>query len=458
MLPDHEGIYHANKANEPPWYGSRRVENRALDSQDFTKWARSNGVYVDNLPDPNGGNTAFSLEATANNGTVYQPITTEVGESNINSFYIRGINVNGQIRIYEPDGSYTDVASEITSEWKRFSVSSITTATSHLLRIIVNLLGDKVEIAFGMNENSSGRSDTTTPSAYIPTTTAPVTRHYSNLNGRTVTDNVVDESVLGAPLPIAPSFYAAPEMRNEITWSRDLTNAAWQKYGSVGTSYDQIGITGEPNTATLLVGDGGVDRGVAAYLSKVSGEKAAGRGWMRKTGTGAANVGLWFNNNTNQRYQVRLNKVTGVLTETNVDTTVQASSVSDGGDWWIVEISAEDDWASTSVTLVAFVGLDNAGSPIVEDSTIGQCETHLNKTIAEVRGSAPIITEGAAVTQAAIQLDYDTANNNDTEGAYYAEIYIESGNTSGLIDGFLNADTTNIIADDGTNQESINQS
>ena len=39
--------------------------------------------------------------------------------------------------------------------------------------------------------------------------------------------------------------------------------------------------------------------------------------------------------------------------------------------------------------------------------------------------------------------------------AYYCEVFIQSGNTSGLIDGFLNADTANITADDGTNQATV---
>jgi hypothetical protein len=73
-------------------------------------------------------------------------------------------------------------------------------------------------------ENPLGRSDTTTPSEYVPTTTAAAAKSYANVNGNSVASNVVTEAV-GAPLASVPYLLAHPAATNSLTYSLpDTTN------------------------------------------------------------------------------------------------------------------------------------------------------------------------------------------------------------------------------------------
>jgi hypothetical protein len=71
-------------------------------------------------------------------------------------------------------------------------------------------------------------------------------------------------------------------------------------------------------------------------------------------------------------------------------------------------------------------------------------------SIAQVRGSAPIVTEGVAVTNTLVTDVYDSLNNDDTEGAYYLEV--DMGLAANVLDGFLSTVGANFQLSDGTTQ------
>ena len=83
------------------------------------------------------------------------------------------------------------------------------------------------------------------------------------------------------------------------------------------------------------------------------------------------------------------------------------------------------------------------------DLVVGQSELYANTPIAEVRKSSPIFTTTAPVAIAATALVLDSANQDDTEGAWYVEVNSQAAQN--IIDGFLNITGANFVATDGTN-------
>jgi len=233
-----------------------------------------------------------------------------------------------------------------------------------------------------------------------------------------------------APLPIAPSFYAAPEMRNEIVQSRDLSNTAWQQSGTDVAAYDAVGLDGAISATTLTDDDGGASENVTEAISGLADDNATHtlRLFVDKDTdeTRFPEVDFRVLGTTSLYNRVQINTKTGdMVVRAAVGVTDQ--QITDlGGRWeWLISV-ANDSTGNTSSqitisparsTVIGVINNAATGSIIVSN-----VELHLNKTIDQVRGSAPIFTAGAAVTQAAIQLPYSILNASDDQGLYWCEV------------------------------------
>jgi hypothetical protein len=135
------------------------------------------------------------------------------------------------------------------------------------------------------------------------------------------------------------------------------------------------------------------------------------------------------------------------------------------GDWWEVLIDVQNAGSAVQGFLEIFPAFSTDGTSQDVTATgtavIGNAEFHLNKTIAQVRGSTPIFTSGSTVTVDASDPSFDDANHADLEGAYFCEfknVGLDAANKGGLVglgtSGrlFFTSIATDIRCFDGTNQ------
>jgi hypothetical protein len=261
-----------------------------------------------------------------------------------------------------------------------------------------------------------GNSNPDVPSDYIhvlPEVSRPfVPREtFANQNGNTVTDNIVTEAV-GDALPEVPYLQYYPAAENKQIWSNDLTNGEWSAV-TMSVDQDEVGITGEPDTACTLTAAG------ANSLVLSSGETAA-------SGTHST---CWF-----------LKRKTGTG---DIDITLDNAAT-----WQTVVLTADYqkftlDQAAVTNPVIG-IRIVTSGDAVV----VGNAELYLAKIIAEVRGLGPIFTTTAAVATDAVVSVHDSANSSDSDSTWYAEVTSEGAQN--IIDGFLHITGTDFQLDDGT--------
>jgi hypothetical protein len=135
-----------------------------------------------------------------------------------------------------------------------------------------------------------------------------------------------------------------------------------------------------------------------------------------------------------QKIQPHFNTSTGAITTVASTGTVDSDVRDTGAGWWEVLLSVANDGAQTTANVYIYPA---AGSVFGTNSaaatgsiTLHSAELHLSTTIAAVRGMPPLLaTSGATVTVNATDYSCDDANHDDTQGAWYAEVYhfIERG-------------------------------
>ena len=261
-LPDFEGVYREVEQNTAPWYGGRVVYNASPDSENLENvvgadngWSTSATITVTpGQPDPVGGNSAFRISADAANGTIRGSRAALVDNQTIrSSWWVRRVTGSGTITMYTGKNGTErpDVTSSIDGTWKRITVQPVEASpNSSSFGLVIATSGDVIDVWRPQLDVLSGAVNDS-PSEYVASSTDRLVLNqetFDNLNGNTVLNNVVTEAV-GAPLDPVPSLYAAPAATNGMWPSRDLTSQ-WITRGTATSAYDQVGITGEPNTAT----------------------------------------------------------------------------------------------------------------------------------------------------------------------------------------------------------------
>jgi len=398
--PDHEGVYREHATNEPVWYEGRVAENFALYSEDMTQapYVASNNAVVDSA-------TQVTYDGSVNGAIRNDIIIVNKGAGRRFIFraeisLISGSpSIDSDINIALYGNAITNAANaigtQVTSTPKIFTVYADTNATGTVLapQITANI-ACTLSITEWQVEEATGRSDTTTPSEYISTTTAAAQKTYANANGNSVLNNVVTEGV-GALLDPLPSLYYTPDATQSQIQSNDLTNVEWTA-ANVTVAKDETGIDGAPNGACTLTSTAANGTVTANAITAASDGQATCWYLKRKTGTG------------------------------NVDITV------DGGTSWnTVTLTADFQKFTTFKGALANpqigIRIATSGDAVI----VGNAECYLGKNDVEVRELSPIFTTTAAVSIAEIFYTFDQANHDDT-GAVYFELDTDFGETESV--------------------------
>jgi hypothetical protein len=250
----------------------------------------------------------------------------------------------------------------------------------------------------------------------------------------------------GAPLSTWPALYAAPELTNLVLYSNDLSAVPEWTWTLNTVDFSEVGITGEPNTASLLDDEGHNPAGYVSYNpSPLSCPASTCRIICKAKNAGTPTWVQWLGTVTNAYASFDL--LTGQVLHTG-GSIVGTDSVLING-WWHIYIEYSGNierqrlYPFSSEPGDSHTGFGDGGQVI-----IGNYERYEGKTIAQVKGAAPIITAGSTVTSTAVTLDYNTGNHSDTEGGYYLEVNMETAGD--ILDGFLSTTGATFELDDGT--------
>jgi hypothetical protein len=409
--PDHEGVYRAFEANEPVWAGGRVVRN-LLQYENATL---NQGTEVDK------GNGVFEATATQNNTLVrFDSVNTVNGYienvPTVCAIDVRRILGTGDVTLQLNAG--TSFIMPLTSEFQRFSLDRPGGGTNYAfmdIRMMTN--ADVIEYRFPQIDQNVENGLTNEPGDYVkPKNQNSISsaKAFANANGNTVASNVVTEAV-GAPLADVPYLQYYPAAQNDCLYSRDLTNAAWSIIQTGASSYDQVGLTGEPNTASLISDDDAANIAQLSNTVTVGTGDITGRFFVKKDTDQSRMPAFAFVNTT---YEIAMNTQTGA---TSVLSGTGSHEVVDLGGWWLVLLQVNNSVANTQIRISparqTVLGVDDptaTGSIIV-----GNVEVHAGKTIAEVRGLGPIFTEASAVATDAPVYSFDQANYADNAAWFY---------------------------------------
>lgn len=407
---------------------ARAVTNLAYYSEDVSDatWAKD-GLTADD---------ATTLSATAQSAARIHQLLVSPESLEIEADGVYIVSFNAQLL----SGSLGSNDLRVRLGAKDFNVSNPITSTEQRITITLNGLtnpADKylsiypsvgsavtysVKLTNIQLERVDNHIDQTAPSEYVATTTAGVTEAFSGGNPNTVASNVVTAGS-ASTYPIALTDYwlnYVPAITNTMTGasvnSRDLTG--WGTVNTPVRTYDQVGITGEANTATLIDFNSAVS-GCTITNQTVPNDNATHsvKVWVNKTATeDTITIDMRVLNGTESRMQGDLDIPTGgftPITQTNGD-----YEVLDIGDWWVVCTEVTNNTTGNTELRWAFTSKASSSNSI----TIGQVEVHRDKTIALVRGLPPTFTTTAAVSTAATVYSFDIANNDGDTGAYYCEL------------------------------------
>lgn len=463
---DHEGIYRSVPAGSGAadsvgaiWQGSRKVENLAEYSEDFSQsgsWTASNITA-----------TSSNITASAGNGTILQTYTG----SNIDVIFsveLQRATGTGNIDI-TVDGGSTWTTVTTTSSYKRFTVND-TNATNPQFGVRIVTSGDSVNIRKAQLENVTGQTTTTIPSEYIPTTTAAVTKYYANSNGRTVASNVVTEAT-GAALATVPSLLVAPALTNSALDSNDLDVAGsnWAAINGGSAALDAVGLTGDANTASTVTDDddaGASFEGVQQDITipNDSNDNVL-RVFVKKDSDTSRfpRINLELSGGTGQNLKLDF-KTTDGTTNVNSSVGTVAYEVNDITDvdgnviWLEVLLSVQNNsTGNTTASIKIFPAVGSSfptGAATATGSIIvGNVELYKGKTIAEVRSAPPIITTSSAVPTGAQSNAFDNSNISDTSGLISFSVYLNGADN--IIGTWITHDGTDFQLDDGTTQDTV---
>ena len=259
----------------------------------------------------------------------------------------------------------------------------------------------------------------------------------------------------GDPLDPLPSLYGAPAYTNSLTYSNDLTQ--WSQVGTSVSALDAVGLTGAPNTATTVTDDNGagyeyIQKNIAVSNNS---DTHAIRVFILKDSdeTRYPEIQVVLAGGTGQQVRVQINTKTGAVVERGSIGTTAIEARDTGVFWELLASVANNSTGNTTASVYVWPAITTAfGSAEVAATgscVIGNVELHLNKTIAAVRGSAPIVTAASTVTTTAITDVYNSANWVDTSGGLYCEVTLQVAQN--ILSTFLDVSGSTFRLNDGTN-------
>ena len=190
-------------------------------------------------------------------------------------------------------------------------------------------------------------------------------------------------------------FAAATTLTNNCLYSRDLTNGVWTT-PNVTETYDQTGIDGDANTATLLAPtSSGLRRAEQANVAVNANEVNCLSMFFRKGYSDDMNLQIRYSNSTSKRVGGVFNSVTGIASLDYDNCGDGVYSVVDyDASWWRVMISGTDQWTSSVVSIFMYITTSSQQNTIV-----GNVGLYPGATVAEVTAHAPIYTTSSPVTE-----------------------------------------------------------
>jgi hypothetical protein len=449
--PDFEGVYRKFAANEPVWAGGRVVTQRAAETQNLSlngQWNKNLVTTTYPFPDPDGGNTASRIEAIGASAYIRQTPTAELTSLWNSTFWVRRIVGTGTIEMQVPDVTTLDITAIIADgQWHRITTQSAPRSNGlvyHQINIATS--GDVIDLWHPLLEEVTGQTNQN-PGEYVENTGVFgtfATQAFANANGNTVLNNVVTEAV-GLPFAEAPYLQYYPAAQNDHPYSSDMTAAGWLQQTSVITSYDQIGLTGEPNTASLVDDQNAAGTSNIRVTPNITIPAAVQditlKIWVKKDSdeTRFPNFEIQTITGTFFRWAGQINLNTGAVALFNDNTPATIESI-DAGDWWILMTSAAVDATNvdlrTTFSPAFSTTLGGSGQNAATGAiTLGNVEVHIGKTIAEVRGLGPIFTTTAAVATDKVICEYDNSNHDTAKGAYYLEYEAQIANSESIGSG-----------------------
>ena len=417
LLPDHEGIYRTTAEDTAPWHGARKVTNFVRASSDFENAAWTSSLtprdvaLTTGVAGPSASLPATTITATAANGQIFdRPDGLNEGDSAVVSFWMRRRTGSGNVTVYTGSNGQTTVTG-LTASWQRFAYTqTILASTDRRIGLRVTTLGDAVDVCGFQCEVVNGQSNQN-PSEYVPTSGTSASAYFANENGNTVSGNVVTEAV-GTPLAEVPALYSAPALTNLLPHSNDLTDAAWNVTGSAAT-FDQVGLTGEPNTASLFTSTG--NNAQKIYPITLPTTLTDYTLVLRAKATpNTVNMALQSNGFDTGTATYRIQPDGTVVS--NIATEAVAHDID--GDYVTLYMQITAGSTLSGNAIVKF----EVGNTSGQDFIVLNVELY-EGTISEVRGCAPIITSGTTVSVAATNsIQFDPANHDDyTLGIWYVE-------------------------------------
>ena len=408
---DHEGVLVTGEAGEIMLDGGRRVRVivKQPNNLEHTDWVKANST------------------ATGPNSVTFNSIwgkvtgKTNLGDMRAGDRVVCRLTVSGtgsganslNFRLEDSDAiDNGQIAVVVTDELTTYAIAYTLASDVAYLSVVLDRNGGTVEtleLHDVQIQKISGQSNDY-PAEFIDTNTdygygVNGVKWYSTTNGNSVLNNVVTEAPGTAITPV-PQVLMQPQRTNLLTYSRDLTNAAWVETGTSVAALDAVGMDGVANSVCTLTDNDGALTELLTQTNSTAADTSThcARIFILKDVDTGRFPGVSLDlttSGTQQRQDIHINTQTGAL----------ASSYSVGaggtfesnlqGDWWevLIEVTNVNNTnGKLRVTPAAGTTIGSDSVAATGSIIVGNVEFHENKTIEEVRGTSPIFTEAAAVT------------------------------------------------------------
>lgn len=182
----------------------RRVRNLAFQtSENFggAQWVKTNGAMITpSVSDPDGGTRAWTFTATASGLTqLYQQggLGILATATVVTSIWLRRRAGTGTVNLLDPQANAIDITSQLTSSWRRFSVSGTAfAANAAYIGCSLTTAGDAVDVAFSQVEDATGRGNAN-PSEYASVGRLTAPYHGAGVDGARLFDYPNPMSLVG---------------------------------------------------------------------------------------------------------------------------------------------------------------------------------------------------------------------------------------------------------------------
>jgi hypothetical protein len=477
FVADHEGILRYRLADEPRFEGLRRVENlltgTSFNSHDLTTWSVAQAQVIDSqtVRFPAGIDSQIYVQTIGPRNLAGRTlrISYDVASSDTTQLTIivrRSGNTN-----FSPVADYTQ--SYITDSVQRFtSLFSYPAADLNQgLRLAfrrINPATDVVATITNLLIEDVTDQTNQNPSEYVSHAAVAFPYHGANVdgvkyfsteNGNTVNANGIVTEGTGAAIT-GGSLRMEPEATNIILNSNNNTAAGgWTPYNNTPT-FNQVGIFGLANTATLVTDSSSSlyayvqrDTSVSFSLNDIFTVRAFVKKASSAPGYNLLVRTKLLNTGANDWVDLQVDYYTGQkrVATTGTGLTAGGSSVEEYGDWWVLSIECRVANAAGNGTRIEFfpaVGttMTTYTSNATGSGVIGNIEQYA-LPIEQVQTLPPIITTTTAVTRSADSLTYGTVAANNRTRAVVDGVTLDIDDWSGTMDSaVLGADLAGEIS------------